>query len=187
MHADQDIITLPDLLRDELHVVFVGINPSIFSATRGHYFARPTNRFWGAFSRSTLSRRTRQALDVEVLTPQHDRILIAHGFGFTDLVKRPTARAAEILPGEFDAGIAALAAKLERHRPQIACFHGITGYRRLHSRMAPDQPAPRLGLQETRIGRTRLFVVPNPSGANAHASPAQQTAWYDQLAAILGI
>jgi hypothetical protein len=96
--------TLPDLLRDGLEVVFVGINPSVFSATRGHYFARPTNRFWHAFSRSALSRKARQAMGVIVLTPEHDRALLEHGFGFTDLVKRPTARAAEIAPDELASG-----------------------------------------------------------------------------------
>lgn len=60
MRTDEDAITLPDLLRDDLRLVFVGINPSVFSAMRGHYFARPTNRFWSAFSRSRLSRRARQ-------------------------------------------------------------------------------------------------------------------------------
>lgn len=177
--------TLPDLLRSGLDVVFVGLNPSVFSATRGHYFARPTNRFWSAFSRSRLSRRARLALGLAVLTPEHDRALLEHGFGFTDLVKRATARAAEVPPEEFDAGIAELAAKLRRHRPRIACFHGITGYRRVHLLLARDRPAPALGLQETGIGGTRLFVVPNPSGANAHATPAEQARWYDRLAELV--
>lgn len=177
--------TLPDLLRDGLDVVFVGINPSVFSATRGHYFARPTNRFWPAFSRSRLSLTARRALGVPVLTPQHDRALLDHGFGFTDLVKRATARAADIPPREFNAGIAELTAKLERHRPRLACFHGVTGYRPVHLRLAPDAASPLLGLQEVTLGATRLFVVPNPSGANAHATPAEQARWYDRLAELL--
>ena len=181
MREDETEDTLPDLLRDGLDVVFVGINPSLYSARRGHYFARPTNRFWGAFSRSRLSGPARQALGVAVLTPAHDRVLLEHGFGFTDLVKRPTARAAEVA-NEIGAGIDALTAKLERHRPRFACFHGITGYRPVHLCLAADKAAPALGLQPVRIGATRLFVVPNPSGANAHATPAEQTRWYDRLA-----
>jgi double-stranded uracil-DNA glycosylase len=181
MRADETVDTLPDLLCDGLDVVFVGINPSLYSARRGHYFARPTNRFWGAFSRSRLSGPARQALGVAVLTPVHDRSLLEHGFGFTDLVKRPTARAAEVAT-EIDAGVDALKVKLERHRPRFACFHGITGYRRVHLCLAGDEGAPALGLQPVRIGATQLFVVPNPSGANAHASPAEQTRWYDRLA-----
>jgi TDG/mug DNA glycosylase family protein len=178
-------LTLPDLLRDGLEVVFVGINPSVFSATRGHYFARPTNRFWHAFSRSALSRKARQAMGVILLRPEHDRALLEHGFGFTDLVKRPTARAAEIAPDELAWGVADLAAKLEHRRPRIACFHGITGYRGVHRFITLDKSDPSLGLQATRIGRTRLFVVPNPSGANAHATAAEQTQWYDRLAACV--
>ena len=75
--------------------------------------------------------------------------------------------------------------RLRRHRPRIACFHGITGYRRVHLLLARDRPAPALGLQETEIGGTRLFVVPNPSGANAHATPAEQARWYDRLAELV--
>ncbi len=181
MRADETEGSLPDLLRDGLDVVFVGINPSLYSAQRGHYFARPTNRFWRAFSRSRLSGPARRALGVAVLMPVHDRPLLEHGFGFTDLVKRPTARAAEVA-SEIGAGIDALTAKLERHRPRFACFHGITGYRRVHLSLAGKEGAPALGLQPVRIGATRLFVVPNPSGANAHATPAEQTRWYDRLA-----
>lgn len=177
----EDVPTLPDLLRDGLDVVFVGINPSVYSARRGHYFARPTNRFWRAFSRSRLSEAARAALGVAVLTPEHDRSLLDHGFGFTDLVKRATPRAADVAR-ELPAGIAALAAKLERHRPRLACFHGVTGYRPVHRFLTGDRTAPRLGAQAARIGGTRLFVVPNPSGANAHATPAAQTQWYDRLA-----
>jgi TDG/mug DNA glycosylase family protein len=181
MREDETEDTLPDLLRDGLDVVFVGINPSLYSAQRGHYFARPTNRFWRAFSRSRLSGSARRALGVAVLTPAHDRLLLEHGIGFTDLVKRPTARAADVAD-EIGAGIDALTAKLKRHRPRFACFHGITGYRPVHLCLAADKAAPALGLQPVRIGATRLFVVPNPSGANAHATPAEQTRWYDRLA-----
>ena len=172
---------LPDLLRDGLDVVFVGINPSVYSAERGHYFARSTNRFWRAFSRSRLSRRAREAIGVALLAPEHDRLLLDHGFGFTDVVKRPTARAAEVAR-ELPLGVAALAKKLERHRPRIACFHGITGYRPLYRHLADGDAEPPLGPQDLRIGGTRLFLVPSPSGANAHATPAEQTRWYDRLA-----
>jgi len=175
---------LPDLLRDGLAVVFVGINPSVYSAARGHYFARPGNRFWPAFSRSALSAKARAALGVAVLRPEHDRALLAEGFGFTDLVKRATARAVEIERAELAAGVAALVAKLERHRPRLACFHGITGYREVH-RAIGGAAALQLGLQSARMGPTRLFVLPNPSGVNAHTSPSEQAQWYDRLAAWL--
>lgn len=180
-----DQLTLPDLLREELDIVFVGINPSVFSARQGHYFARPSNRFWPCFSRSALSRAAREALGVARLRPEHDCALLHHGFGFTDVVKRATVRAADVAPGEFASEIATLATKLERYQPRIACFHGITGYRRFHQAIVPAGPDPELGPQSLRLGDTRLFVLPNPSGANAHVTPAEQTRWYDRLACCL--
>jgi TDG/mug DNA glycosylase family protein len=174
--------SLPDLLREGLDVVFVGINPSLYSVAQGHYFARRTNRFWPCFSRSVLSAAARRALGVTRLEPQHDRILPAHGFGFTDLAKRPTTRAGDLLPQELTSGVADLASRLERCQPRIACFHGVTGYRYVVRELASASSAPVLGPQPLRIGVTRCYVVPNPSGANAHFTPADQTQWYDRLA-----
>jgi double-stranded uracil-DNA glycosylase len=182
---EEQQLTLPDLLCDALGVVFVGINPSIFSAIRGHYFARPTNRFWPCFSHSRLSAGARGALKVIQLKPEHDRALMDHGFGFTDLAKRATVKAADLSEAELVTGVKRLTAKLERHRPRIACFHGITGYRRVHRAITSSKSDPGLGLQPLRIGGARLFVVPNPSGANAHVTPAEQIAWYDRLAESL--
>jgi TDG/mug DNA glycosylase family protein len=182
--ADAAESTLPDLLAHGLSVVFVGINPSRFSAARGHYFARPGNRFWPCFSRSCLSVAVRQALGVAVLQPEHDAALPALGFGFTDVVKRPTARASEVEPGEFTAGVADLVSKLKRYRPRIACFHGVTGYRHVHRCCAVETAMVRLvlGRQSLRIGGTTLYLVPSPSAANAHFTPADLTQWYDRLA-----
>ena len=178
--------TLPDLLRAGLDIVFVGINPSVYSARQGHYFARPTNRFWPAFSRSMLSAAARQGLGVATLGPDHDAAMLDYGFGFTDVVKRPTGNAAELAPGELAASTPALLAKLEAYRPRLACFHGVTGYRPFHRVVFPDATeTPVLGLQPERIGVTRLAVVPNPSPANAHVTPAGQTGWYDRLARLL--
>ncbi len=175
--------TLPDLLSDGLNVVFVGINPSVYSATRGHYFARPGNRFWPCISRSVLSAAARAGLQVAMLRPEHDAALPAYGFGFTDVVKRATPRATDVPPAEFTAAVGTLVEKLERHRPRIACFHGVTGHRHVHRALVADQPRHELGLQSLRIGTTRLFLVPSPSGANAHCTPTDQTRWYDRLAA----
>ena len=177
--------TLPDLLRDGLDVVFVGINPSVFSVERGHYFARPTNRFWPCLSRSILSRQARQALSVERLRPEHDRALLDYGIGFTDLVKRATAKASELAPSDFPPAVRHLLAKLERHRPRIVCFHGITGFRPVHRLLTGQVSEIKLGLQELLLGPTRVYLVPNPSGANAHVTPVEQTRWYDRLAECL--
>ncbi len=177
--------TLADLLCDGLDVVFVGINPSLFSVAQGHYFARKANRFWPCFSRSILSEGVRQALGVDRLEPMHDRFLQEYGIGFTDVVKRPTATAAELGRDEFAAGAAALLSKLERHQPRVACFHGMMGYRPFAAALGSSEPSLALGSQRLRLGRTQVFVVPNPSGANAHFTSAQQTEWYDRLAARL--
>ena len=177
--------TLPDILREGLDVIFVGINPSLFSAAQGHYFARRTNRFWPSLSRSRLSLRARQALGVERLEPMHDHLLLEFGIGFTDLVKRPSANAADLGRAEMAAGAEVLARKLQRYRPRIACFHGVTAYRPFAALLGGEARSVTLGEQSWRIGGSRLFVVPNPSPANAHATPAEQTAWYDRVAATL--
>jgi TDG/mug DNA glycosylase family protein len=177
--------TLPDLLREGLDVVFVGINPSIFSAAQGHYFARKINRFWPAFSRSRLSIGARHGLGVERLEPIHDRALQDYGFGFTDLVKRPSPRATDLTRDEPNAGVAALARKLKRYKPRFACFHGVTVGRPVQRGLAPETADIGLGLQPYSIGATRIFVVPNPSPANAHFTPADQMRWYDALATAL--
>jgi TDG/mug DNA glycosylase family protein len=179
--------TLPDLLRDGLDLVFIGINPSVFSATQGHYFARTSNRFWPCLSRSVLSATVRRALGVERLEPRHDRLLPAHGIGFTDVVKRPTPKASDLGRNEFVAGAKVLLAKLERYQPRVACFQGVMGYRPFAAAVGATERSLALGGQALMLGRTRVFVVPSPSAANAHFTPAQQTAWYDRLAAYAGI
>jgi len=183
--SDDPPHTLPDLVRENLDVIFVGINPSTFSVAQGHYFARPTNRFWPAFSRSALSLAAREGIGVAHLEPAHDRLLLAHGFGFTDAVKRPTARAGDLAPAEFVAAVERLVEKLAGLEPRIACFHGMMAYRHVHRALAATKSEPTLGLQPARIGRARVFVVPNPSPANAHFTPADQVLWYDRLAACL--
>lgn len=183
--AQADGESLADLLRTGLDVVFVGINPSLFSAARGHYYARPGNRFWPALSGSRLSASVRQALGLTRLGPAHDRLLLDHGFGFTDLVKRPTARAQGVAQDEFAAGVAKLAAKLEQHGPRMACLHGVTVWRPVARALTGCDPAPGLGLTALRIGATRVFVAPNPSGGNAHFTLAGQIGWYDRLAQCL--
>ncbi len=165
-----------------LDVVFVGINPSVYSVEHGHYFARPGNRFWPCLSRSVLSLPIRAALGVEQLGPANDRDLLVHGIGFTDVAKRATPKASDLRAGELAAGVDALQAKIERFAPRIVCFHGVTGYRVVHDRLRETSAPLALGLQPLTIGAARVFVVPNPSGANAHFTREQQTAWYDALA-----
>ncbi|HTV31695.1 MAG TPA: mismatch-specific DNA-glycosylase [Methylocella sp.] len=174
-------MSLPDLVRANLDVVFVGINPSSFSVAQGHYFARKTNRFWPCFSASKLSLKAREATGLTRFEPVHDRDLLDHGFGFTDAVKRASPRASDISPAEFCAGVETLLTKLHRFRPKVACFHGIMAYRPVHRALTLSRTEPVLGAQSLRIGATRLYLVPNPSPANAHFTASDQTKWYDQL------
>jgi double-stranded uracil-DNA glycosylase len=184
--GDLPFATLPDLLAPSLRLVFVGINPSPLSVERGHYFFRSTNRFWPAFSRSRLSAPVRAALGRDSLGPDDDQRLPEFGIGFTDVVKRPSRNAAALRPADFEEWTPRLLAKLEQYRPLVACFHGLTGYRAF-ARYALGEPKPEaaLGPLERRLGPTWLYVVPNPSPANAHFTPADQTAWYDRLADYL--
>ena len=182
-----DFVTLPDLLRPDLAVVFVGINPSTYSVARGHYFARKQSRFWPAFSRSRLSLPVRVALGRDLLGPVDDVALLEHGFGFTDLVKTPSANASALRPADFAEWAPRLAERLDPLAPRVVCFHGTIAFGAFR-RYALGQPraAVALGAQRERVGGARVFVVPNPSPANAHFTPADQTAWYDRLAAYLG-
>jgi TDG/mug DNA glycosylase family protein len=178
--------TLPDYLAPGLELVFIGINPGLYSLRRGHYFARSTSRFWPAFSRSKLSRRMRRELNVDILGPERDSELPRFGIGLTDVVKRPSANASGLTPQDFATWIPVLLEKLHRYKPRVACFHGVTAYRPFRQFVFPPSRVPvLLGGQPDRIGETRLFVVPNPSPANAHFTLAGQADWYDRLADFL--
>src|SRR5947209_2104515 len=111
--------TLPDLLRPGMDLVFVGINPSVYSVERGHYFARRTSRFWPAFSRSWLSEPVRRALGVDVLGPEHDRALLAFGIGFTDVVKIPSRNVSLLDPSAFEEWAPRLLERLAPIRPRV--------------------------------------------------------------------
>ncbi len=179
--------TLPDYLRRNLDLVFIGINPGTYSVQRGHYFARTTSRFWPAFSASRLSEPVRRALGTEKLLPVHDEMLPRFGIGLTDVVKRASANAAELNERDFEIWAPRLFEKIRRYRPRVACFHGLTAYRPFLRIALETDHRPQLGPQPQTIGSTRIFVVPNPSPANAHFTPADQAAWYDKLADFLAI
>jgi TDG/mug DNA glycosylase family protein len=178
--------TLPDYLQPGLDIVFVGINPGLYSVQRGHYFARLTSRFWPAFSASKLSERVRRALGTDTLRAEHDAELPRFGIGFTDVVKRPSANAADLNGSDFKNWVPCLLEKLQRYRPRVACFHGLTAYRPfLNLALSSADRLPKLGDQPEFVGAIRLYVVPNPSPANAHFTLTDQTAWYDRLAEFL--
>ena len=178
--------TLPDYLQPGLDLVFVGINPGLYSVQRGHYFARSTSRFWPAFSASKLSGRVRRALGTDTLRAEHDRELPRFGIGFTDVIKRPSANAADLNANDFEKWVPCLVERLQRYSPRVACFHGITAYRPfLDLALRCTDRRPRLGDQPEVVGATRLYLVPNPSPANAHFTLTDQIGWYDRLAEFL--
>ncbi|MGY1823089.1 G/U mismatch-specific DNA glycosylase [Geodermatophilus sp. SYSU D00079] len=159
---------LPDVVADDLDVLFCGINPSLVSAARGHHFARPGNRFWPALHLAGLTPRR--------LAPEEDRELLRHGLGVTNLVDRPTRTAAELGPDELRAGAAALAELVSRHRPRVLAVLGITAWRQAFGR-----PRAVAGRQEERLGGAVTWVVPNPSGLNAHHQLPDLARIYRQL------
>jgi double-stranded uracil-DNA glycosylase len=177
--------TLPDYLEPNLDIVFIGINPGLYSVQKGHYFARGTTRFWRALSASRLSQPIRAALHVETLRPEHDAQLTHFGIGFTDIIKRPTAKVGDLSPGEFKQWAPVLMDKLKNYAPRVACFHGLMGFRPFAKCVFQTATWPVHGLQQETVGVTRLFVVPNPSGANAHFTLVDQTMWYDRLAEFI--
>lgn len=182
--ADQ--ATLPDYLRAGLDVVFVGINPSVYSAQVGKYFATPQNRFWRALSASGLVAPAR------ALVPGDEAWLFEHHrIGFTDLVKRASASASKLRAADFRRWAPQTRAKLVEAAPLVVCFNGITAYRwfRQYAEGASAKPktgerAVLLGEQEVRIADSRVFVAPNPSPANASYSLEDIAGWLRRLAAL---
>jgi len=177
--------TLPDYLRPGLDLVFIGINPGLYSVERGHYFARSTSRFWPAFSASKLSEPVRLGLGIGILRPEQDAELQRFCIGLTDVVKKPSANAAGLTRKDFEEGVPCLLRKLRRYSPRVACFHGLTAYRPFLALALKGAERPELGLQPEFVNTTRLYVVPNPSPANAHFTVLDLTRWYDRLADFL--
>jgi TDG/mug DNA glycosylase family protein len=147
--------TIPDVAAPGLRVLFAGINPGLYSAATGYHFARPGNRFWPALHASGFTPR--------LLHPAEQQQLLALGLGITNVVARATARADELTTAEIQAGGRVLAAKVARLDPRWLAVVGVTVYR-----TAFGHPAAKTGPQDERMGETRLWVLPNPSGLNAH-------------------
>jgi TDG/mug DNA glycosylase family protein len=147
--------TIPDVIGPGLRVLFCGINPGLYSAWSGHHFARPGNRFWPALHRSGFT-PTRFA-------PSAQESLLPLGLGITNVVERGSARADELTRDELIAGGEALRGRVSRHSPGWLAVLGVGAYR-----VAFAQPRAAVGRQERTIGSTGVWVLPNPSGLNAH-------------------
>ena len=144
-----------DVIAPGLQVLFVGINPGLYSAATGHHFARPGNRFWPALHRSGFTEKQ--------LHPSEQAGLLASGYGITNLVNRGTATANELAPAEFVAGRKRLSAKVRRYRPKLLAFLGVGAYCHAFS----QKSAP-IGKQPQTFEGAAVWVLPNPSGLNAN-------------------
>jgi TDG/mug DNA glycosylase family protein len=160
--------TIPDVIAPGLRVLFCGINPGLWSAWSGHHFARPGNRFWPALHRSGFTPHQ--------FRPAEQQELLALGLGITNVVDRGSARAAELTRAELRDGGVALTRKVTRYAPRWLAVLGVTAYRD-----AFDEPKSSIGLQERTIGTTRVWVLPNPSGLNAHFTPDALAAEFAKL------
>ena len=149
--------TIPDLVGPGLRVLFSGINPSLYSAATGHHFARPGNRFWPTLHGAGFTDR--------LLRPWEQHLLPALGLGITNVVARATARADELTPDELTAGGLVLADLVRRRQPRFLAVLGVTAYRAAFAR-----PKARIGRQPATdtVGGVEVWVLPNPSGLNAH-------------------
>jgi TDG/mug DNA glycosylase family protein len=164
--------SVPDVIAPDLRVLFCGINPGLYSAAVGHHFARPGNRFWPALHLGGFC-PTR-------LHPHEQRRLLADGYGITNLVARATASADELTADELMAGGRRLARKVRRHRPAWIAFLGMTAYRTAFGRKTAMP-----GRQSETLGGASIWVLPNPSGLNAHYRLVDLARVYGELHAVI--
>lgn len=160
--------TVPDVIAADLSILFCGINPGLYSAAVRHHFARPGNRFWPALYAAGFTER--------LLSPFEERQLLLHGYGITNIVARASAAADDLTAEELRQGARVLTGKVARHRPCFVAFLGITAYR-----TAFDRPRAEIGLQEEKLAASAVWVLPNPSGLNAHHSPADLARLFAEL------
>jgi TDG/mug DNA glycosylase family protein len=165
---------VPDVIAAGLRVLFCGINPGLYSAAVGHHFARPGNRFWPAIYQAGFTPR--------LLAAAEDGELPRYGCGITNLVARATASAGELAPAELAAGGQALAEKVARYRPRVLAVLGVTAYRTAFAR-----PRAALGPQAERVAGAAVWVLPNPSGLNAHWTPVALAAELARLREAAGL
>ena len=147
-----------DVIAHELKVLFCGINPGLYSGATGHHFARPGNRFWPALYNAGFTER--------LLSPFEECELLQRGYGITNVVARTTARADELATEELIEGGRRLKTKVRRYRPKVLAVLGISAYRAAFGRASAH-----LSKQSETIGETLIWVLPNPSGLNAHYQP----------------
>ncbi len=159
---------MPDLVAPDLAVLFVGINPSLWSAAIGHHFGNPANRLWPTLHAAGYTDRR--------LRPEEGAELLASGYGMTNIVARATRTAAEISADELRAGVVPLAATVRRWRPRVVAFLGLSAYRTAYGR-----PKAAIGLQDDTVAGAAVWLLPNPSGLNAHYQLPDLARLYGEL------
>ncbi len=160
--------TTEDLIDDDLKVLFCGINPGIWSGATGFHFAKPGNRFWKTLHLAGFTSR--------LLHPSEELELLENGYGITSFCKRTTARADELTAEEFVAGGKLLVKKIRKYNPQFLAVLGIGAFR-----TAFNQREAKLGLQAEKIGGAEVWLLPNPSGLNAHYQLADLAKLFGEL------
>jgi TDG/mug DNA glycosylase family protein len=160
--------SVPNLVASNLKVLFVGINPGLYSAAVKHHFARPGNRFWPVLHRSGFTPRQ--------LAPFEERELLKYGCGITNVVNRATATAAELTREELIRGGRRLAAIVKRYRPRIVAILGVGAYR-----SAFNRPKVIVGPQSEMLVFSTVWVLPNPSGLNANYQIRDLTVLFRRL------
>jgi TDG/mug DNA glycosylase family protein len=147
--------TVPDVAAPGLKVLFCGINPGLYTAAIGHHFGRPGNRFWPTLHAAGFTPR--------LFDPSEEQQLLPLGYGITNVVERATAAADELTADEIRDGGERLVERVERLAPTFLAVLGVGAYR-----VAFGKPKAAVGEQAERIGASRVWVLPNPSGLNAH-------------------
>lgn len=153
---------LRDHLKPGLRILFIGINPGLRSAKVGHHFAGHSNRFWKLLYDSGLVQAP--------LSYREDWRLPEWGLGITNIINRDSAGIDALTSAEYKAGLKPLESKVRRYQPKVVALLGVTIYRMLFSETAASSGALQLGLTVSRLSGVPIFLLPNPSGRNAHYS-----------------
>lgn len=168
--------TIPDVLPEpgaDFRVLFCGINPGLYSAATGWHFARPGNRFWPALHMSGFTPRR--------LVPSEQGLIAGYGLGISNVVPRATAQAAELTAEELRVGGEGLTRLVESRRPRVVAIAGVTAYRTAFAR-----PEATIGPRSESLAGARLWILPNPSGLNAHwTAPRIAEAFRELFEALL--
>ncbi len=171
--------TLADYVGRDLNILSIGLNPSTISVKNEYYFANPRNRFWKAFNASGL-------IPEKLVPSKHAQEILFHQYkiGFTDVVKRHTAMGKDLVAADYKKYAPILEAIIIEHEPKISWFHGKVAAKKFLQYSSLKEAEVAWGLQKFKIGKSAIFVTPNPSPANAAYSLEVLIEWYKKLCAL---